>query len=73
MDKAFARQFTADWIESWNAHDLDRVLSHYADDFKMSSPVIHSGHWRTLWKAMQKGVCRQVLEQSLTAHSRSAL
>lgn len=40
MDKAFAEHFAADWIASWNAHDLDRILSHYADDFEMSSPVI---------------------------------
>jgi hypothetical protein len=40
MDKAFAEQFAADWIDSWNSHDLERVLSHYADDFEMSSPVI---------------------------------
>jgi hypothetical protein len=40
MDRAFAEHFATDWIESWNAHDLDRVLVHYADDFEMSSPVI---------------------------------
>ena len=40
VDKAFSQHFAADWIESWNAHDLDRVLSHYADDFEMSSPFI---------------------------------
>jgi hypothetical protein len=40
MNQAFAENFAADWIESWNAHDLDRVLLHYADDFEMSSPVI---------------------------------
>ena len=40
MDKAFAEHFAADWIESWNAHDLRGVLSHYADDVEMSSPVI---------------------------------
>jgi hypothetical protein len=40
MDKAFAEQFATEWIESWNAHDLNRVLSHYANDFEMSSPVI---------------------------------
>ena len=40
MDKAFAEHFAADWIESWNAHDLGRVLSHYAEDFEMSSPYI---------------------------------
>jgi SnoaL-like domain len=40
IDKSFADHFAADWIASWNAHDLDRILSHYADDFEMSSPVI---------------------------------
>lgn len=40
IDKAFADHFAADWIDSWNRHDLDRVLSHYTDDFEMSSPVI---------------------------------
>lgn len=40
MDKAFAEHFAAQWIESWNAHDLDGILSHYAEDFEMSSPVI---------------------------------
>jgi ketosteroid isomerase-like protein len=38
--RAFAEQFAADWIDAWNAHDLDRVMSHYADDFEMSSPFI---------------------------------
>jgi hypothetical protein len=40
MDKQFAERFAADWIDSWNAHDLERVLSHYADDLEMSSPAI---------------------------------
>lgn len=40
MDHKFAESFAADWIASWNAHDLDRILSHYADGFEMSSPMI---------------------------------
>ncbi|MFA5921330.1 MAG: nuclear transport factor 2 family protein [Methylococcaceae bacterium] len=40
MDNAFAKHFAIDWIDSWNSHDLQRILSHYADDFEMSSPVI---------------------------------
>jgi hypothetical protein len=40
MEKEFAERFATEWIESWNAHDVDRVLSHYAEDFEMSSPVI---------------------------------
>lgn len=35
-----AQTFAAEWIGAWNSHDLERVLSHYADDFEMNSPVI---------------------------------
>ena len=40
MDKAFVEHFAADWVASWNAHDLERILAHYAEDFEMTSPVI---------------------------------
>jgi len=40
MNNTFAEHFASDWIDSWNSHDLQRILSHYADDFEMSSPVI---------------------------------
>lgn len=40
LNKEFANHFAADWIDSWNAHDLERILSHYTDDFEMSSPII---------------------------------
>jgi hypothetical protein len=40
LDKTFAAHFASEWIAAWNSHDLPRILSHYADDFEMSSPVI---------------------------------
>lgn len=40
IDQQFAAAFAADWVAAWNAHDLDRVLAHYTDDFVMSSPKI---------------------------------
>lgn len=40
ISKSFAEHFAADWIEAWNAHDLDRVLSHYTEDFELASPFI---------------------------------
>jgi hypothetical protein len=40
IDSSFAKRFAADWIDSWNSHDLERVLAHYTDDFTMSSPLI---------------------------------
>lgn len=36
----FAQEFANEWISAWNALDLDRVLSHYSDDFEMTSPLI---------------------------------
>ena len=40
LDVARARALAEEWIAAWNAHDLDRILSHYADDFEMTSPHI---------------------------------
>lgn len=40
MNNELASRFTSEWLQAWNEHDLDRVLSHYSDDFEMFSPVI---------------------------------
>lgn len=40
MNQEQAQEFTTEWLEAWNTHDIDRILSHYADDFEMNSPVI---------------------------------
>jgi len=40
ITKAQADRFGKEWIEAWNSHDLDRILSHYSEDFVMSSPHI---------------------------------
>ncbi len=34
-----ARNLAGEWVEAWNAHDLERILSHYTDDFIMESPL----------------------------------
>lgn len=36
----FAKAFATDWVDAWNAHDLNAILSHYSDDFELSSPYI---------------------------------
>lgn len=40
MNKAFAQNFAQEWVAAWNSHDIDKILSHYAGDFEMTSPVI---------------------------------
>lgn len=34
-----ARELAQDWVEAWNAHDLDQIMSHYAEDVILISPV----------------------------------
>ncbi|MCM2416573.1 nuclear transport factor 2 family protein [Streptomyces sp. RKAG293] len=40
MELEIAQGFAKDWQESWNSHDLERVLSHYHDDVVFRSPLI---------------------------------
>jgi ketosteroid isomerase-like protein len=39
MTETDARAFADEWIAAWNAHDLERILSHYAADIVFLSPV----------------------------------
>lgn len=34
-----AKEFAAEWIDAWNTHDLDRILSHYAETVVLTSPA----------------------------------
>lgn len=35
-----AEAFAASWVEAWNAHDLDAILAHFAEDVTFRSPLI---------------------------------
>ena len=34
------QQFANEWIDSWNSHDIKRLLDHYSDDFTITTPMI---------------------------------
>jgi hypothetical protein len=34
-----ARQFAHSWIQGWNTHDLEAVMSHYAPEVVLTSPT----------------------------------
>jgi hypothetical protein len=40
MNLEEAKHFAEHWIAAWNSHDIDEVLSHYTDDFEMTTPMI---------------------------------
>jgi ketosteroid isomerase-like protein len=40
MDEQRTHHFAEQWYAAWNAHDLDAILDHYADDVEMTSPLV---------------------------------
>jgi ketosteroid isomerase-like protein len=40
MDTEAALEFARTWVDAWNAHDVDRVLEHFAEDAEFYSPFI---------------------------------
>jgi ketosteroid isomerase-like protein len=34
-----ARKLAEHWVQAWNAHDLDEIMSHYEEDIVLVSPV----------------------------------
>ena len=42
IESATARAFAVDWIDAWNARDLERVLAHYVEDVEFRSPFVIS-------------------------------
>ncbi|MYT73557.1 MULTISPECIES: nuclear transport factor 2 family protein [unclassified Streptomyces] len=39
MDQVTAQTFVDSWVTAWNAHDLDALLAHFAEDVTFRSPV----------------------------------
>jgi len=39
MTKDEAWNLANHWVAAWNSHDLDSIMSHYADAIELTSPV----------------------------------
>ena len=40
MTESEATRFAQEWVAAWNSRDLERILSHYADDVEVTSPLV---------------------------------
>lgn len=40
MDPDFAASFVGEWESAWNAHDVERILTHYDQEVVFQSPYI---------------------------------
>ena len=67
IDPQWALSFAQEWIEAWNAHDLERILSHYSEDFEMTSPLIIERMGEPSGVLKGKAAVRPYWEQGLAA------
>ncbi|MCU0440479.1 MAG: nuclear transport factor 2 family protein [Raineya sp.] len=42
MEMNTAKIFAEEWITAWNSHDLEKIITHYADELEFYSPFIHA-------------------------------
>ena len=40
ISQEHADRLAAEWIAAWNAHDLDAIVAHYAEDVIFASPFV---------------------------------
>ena len=33
-------KFAKDWIDSWNSHDMENIMTHYSEDVEITTPMI---------------------------------
>lgn len=54
LTESQARTFAQEWMEAWNSHDLNRIMTHYAEDVVIASPIaatLLGGNGRVMGKA----------------------
>ncbi|MDQ7809113.1 nuclear transport factor 2 family protein [Amycolatopsis sp. A133] len=39
MNHVAAQQFVNSWLQAWNTHDLDEILSHFTEEVTFRSPM----------------------------------
>jgi predicted ester cyclase len=39
LTKTEAFEFAEHWVAAWNSHDLEKIMTHYAEDVELISPV----------------------------------
>jgi 2-hydroxychromene-2-carboxylate isomerase len=67
MSAEEARAFMREWIEPWNAGDLEAILAHYADHIEQTSPLVVERFGRADGTVVGKGELRAYFSAGLAA------
>ena len=68
MTKDEAWDLANDWVAAWNAHDLDRIMTHYDDAVELTSPVAAKLLGAANGKVVGKASLRAYFQRGLAAY-----
>jgi len=68
MTKEEATTLAHHWIDSWNAHDLDAIMTHYDEAIELTSPVAAQLLNTPDGKVIGKQNLRAYFQRGLTAY-----
>ena len=68
MDHTMASRLAQGWFEAWNCHDLEEILSHYAENVEFQSPFITKLLDDPSGKIVGKEALRAYFAQGLQAY-----
>lgn len=40
IERSKAWEFANEWLDAWNAHDIDAIMIHYDDEIEFCSPIV---------------------------------
>ena len=68
LTKEQVYRLAQEWVEAWNAHDLDQIMAHYEEDVELISPVAAQLLGKSDGKVTGKANLRAYFEKGLAAY-----
>ncbi len=63
-----AKEFAEHWIQAWNSHDIESIVSHYAEDVEYFSPFLTRLAKNPQGTLLGKGALKEYLAKGLAAY-----
>ena len=68
LSEALARKLSEHWVQAWNSHDLDEIMSHYDEDIVLVSPIAVSILGDPSGTIVGKNAVRSYFEKGLSTY-----
>ena len=68
LREALVRKLAEHWVQAWNSHDLDQLMSHYDENVLLVSPIAATMLGDPSGKVEGKNALRAYFEKALSTY-----